>query len=264
MEVTYLVVSIVNQKGGVGKTTTAVNLSAALAMQGKSVLLFDIDAQGNATTGLGVSKKGVKLTAYDVFIGTADAKKAVIHTEKCGVDLIPASIDLAGVDTELAFAQNRSYLLKAALEDIRKEYDYIIIDSPPSLGSLTVNVLAASDKVIVPMQCEFYSMEGLVQLQETIKQVKNRFNSSLETLGILFTMNPMFSKASTLVMKEIKSHFGELVFNTVIPRSNKLNQSPSFGEPIFTYAKGSKGAKAYTALALEVISRTEKGNKTDV
>lgn len=259
-----MVISVVNQKGGVGKTTTAVNLSAALSLMGKSVLLFDIDAQGNATTGLGVSKKDVKVNAYDVFIGTADAEKAVIHTEKCGLDLIPASIDLAGVDTELAYAQNRSYLLKAALENIRDKYDYIIIDSPPSLGSLTVNVLVASDAVIVPMQCEFYSMEGLVQLQDTIKQVKNRFNKDLETLGIVFTMNPLFSKTATSVIKEIRTHFGELVFKTVIPRTSKLNESPSFGEPIFTYAKGSKGAKAYNNFALEVLSRTEKGSDTNV
>ena len=259
-----MVLSIVNQKGGVGKTTTAVNLAAALSLSGKSVLLIDLDAQGNATTGLGVSKKSAEITSYDVFIGFADANNAIIHTEKCGIDLIPASIDLAGVDTELAGSQNRTYLLDAALEPLKNKYDYIIVDSPPSLGSLTINVLTASDGVIVPMQCEFYSMEGLVQLQETMKQVKSRYNKNLETVGILFTMNPMFSKASSAVIKEISSHFSDLVFKTVIPRTNKLNVAPSFGEPIFNFAKNSKGAKAYLSLAREVIERTQKGNETNV
>lgn len=255
-----MILSIVNQKGGVGKTTTAVNLAAALSLEGKSVLLIDLDAQGNATTGLGISKKALTVTAYDVFIGTANADEAIIHTEKCGIDLIPASINLAGVDTELGGAQNRTYLLDAALREIKDKYDFIILDSPPSLGSLTVNVLTASDKVIVPMQCEFYSMEGLVQLQETIKQVQKRYNKNLEIFGILFTMNPTFSRASSAVIKEISSHFPNLVFKTVVPRSNKLSIAPSFGEPILSYAKNSKGAKAYKSLANEVLARTEKGS----
>ena len=255
-----MILSIVNQKGGVGKTTTAVNLAAALSLEGKSVLLIDLDAQGNATTGLGISKKSVTGSAYDVFIGVANAVDAVVHTEKCGIDLIPASINLAGVDTELGGAQNRTYLLDAALRDIKDKYDFIILDSPPSLGSLTINVLTASDQVIVPMQCEFYSMEGLVQLQETIKQVKSRYNKRLEILGILFTMNPAFSRASSAVIKEISEHFPNLVFKTAVPRTNKLSIAPSFGEPILSYAKNSRGAKAYKALALEVLERTAKGS----
>ena len=253
-----MVISIVNQKGGVGKTTTAINLAAALSLMDKSVLLFDLDSQGNATTGLGVSKKSAKITAYEVFIGAENAENAIIHTEKCGIDLIPANVNLAGIDIELSGAQNRSFLLNAALEKIRNQYDFIIIDSPPSLSGLTINSLVASDYVIIPMQCEFYSMEGLVQLQETIKQVKAKYNPSLEIAGILFTMNPTFSRSSSAVIKEISEHFGDFVFKTVVPRNAKLSVAPSFGEPIFTYAKNSKGAKAYSALANELLLRLEK------
>ena len=241
------IISIINQKGGVGKTTTAVNLAAELADKGHKTLLIDEDAQGNSTSGLSKDVKFGK-DLYDVLLDDADAKEAAVKTAVKKLWLLPSSIDLAGAEIEIAGLPEREFLLRKKLAAIKDSYDYILIDCPPSLGLLTLNALVASDSIIIPIQAEFYALEGLSQLVKTVQVVSRKLNPSLHILGILLTM-------SLQVAEEVKKYFGSKVFRTVIPRTVKLSEAPSFGEPILTYAPKSKGAEAYKKLSREVVRR---------
>lgn len=249
-------ISLANQKGGVGKTTSAVNIAAAVGALGKKVLLVDLDPQGNSTSGVGVQRRSVKTSSYDVIIGSAKACDAVIDTGFGNLSLMPSQIALAGAEFELIDMEHRELLFKKAIDSIEADYDYIFIDCPPSLGILSINALAASNGVIIPMQCEFYSLEGLSQLMLTIKQVKKLYNPSLEITGILITMFNGRLNLSAQVLDEIKKYYADKLFSTSIVRNIKLSEAPSFGEPIIYYDKGSKGARAYMDVAKEILERT--------
>ena len=249
-------ISLANQKGGVGKTTSAVNCAAAIGALGKRVLLVDLDPQGNATSGVGIQRKKIKLSSYDLMIGRAKASEAVIETAFANLSVIPAQISLTGAEFELIDMEKRELLLKNALSEIEDRYDYIIIDCPPSLGILSINALAASSGVIIPMQCEFYSLEGLSQLMLTIKQVKKLYNPPLEITGILITMYNGRLNLSMQVLDELKKYYAEKLFKSGVVRNVKLSEAPSYGEPIIYYDKHSKGAKAYMEIAQEIIDRT--------
>ena len=246
------IISIINQKGGVGKTTTAVNLAAELADKGHKTLLIDEDAQGNSTSGLSKDVKFGK-DLYDVLLDDADA--AAVKTAVKKLWLPPSSIDLAGAEIEIAGLPEREFLLRKKLAAIKDSYDYILIDCPPSLGLLTLNALVASDSIIIPIQAEFYALEGLSQLVKTVQVVSRKLNPSLHILGILLTMFDGRTNLSLQVAEEVKKYFGSKVFRTVIPRTVKLSEAPSFGEPILTYAPKSKGAEAYKKLSREVVRR---------
>lgn len=248
------IISIINQKGGVGKTTTAVNLSAYLADKGYKVLLIDTDSQGNATSGL--SKK-VKFRSdlYEVLLNDEIIENAIVKTDVRKLFLLPASIDLAGAEIEMVSLPRREFLLKEKLQSIKDDYDYILMDCPPSLGLMTLNTLVASEFVLIPIQAEFYALEGLSQLVKTIKSVTRRLNPSLDILGILLTMFDGRTNLSIQVAEEVKRYFGTKLFKTVIPRSIKLSEAPGFGESVLTYAPKSKGAEAYKKLCREVIKR---------
>ncbi len=254
------IIAFANQKGGVGKTTTAVNLSAALAYRTRGrVLLVDSDPQGNATSGLGINKREVKHSVYDVVLGTCGAKEAVIRTKYKNLDIIPSSIDLAAAEIELVDMENRALRLKNALAQIWQDYDYICIDCPPSLGLLTLNALAACTSILVPIQCEFYALEGLSQLMATVRTVKRLYNSYIDMEGVLLTMYDARLNLTMQVVEEVKKYFPQKVFKTVIPRNVRLSEAPSFGEPVIYYDFASKGSQSYLALADEIIanSRTE-------
>ncbi len=254
------IIAFANQKGGVGKTTTAVNLSAALAYRTRGrVLLVDSDPQGNATSGLGVNKREVKKSVYDVVIGTCSAKEAIIRTKFKNLDIIPSSIDLAAAEIELVDMENRALRLKTALAEIQGDYDYICIDCPPSLGLLTLNALAACTGILVPIQCEFYALEGLSQLMATVRTVKRLYNSYIDMEGVLLTMYDARLNLTLQVVEEVKKYFPQKVFKTVIPRNVRLSEAPSFGEPVIYYDFSSKGSQSYLALADEIIAnhRTE-------
>lgn len=248
------IISIINQKGGVGKTTTAVNLSAYLADKGKKTLLIDEDSQGNSTSGLSRSVTFDK-NLYDVLLNDTSPEEAVVKTAIRKLHLLPASIDLAGAEIEIAPLAERESLLKRKIEPLREQYDYIIIDCPPSLGLMTLNALVASDSIIIPIQAEFYALEGLSQLVKTVQVVSRRMNPRLHILGILLTMFDGRTNLSLQVAEEVKKYFGSKVFRTVIPRTVKLSEAPSFGEPVLTYAPKSKGAEAYKKLSREVLKR---------
>ncbi len=249
-------ISLANQKGGVGKTTSAVNCAAAVGALGKRVLLVDLDPQGNATSGVGVSRKKVKISSYDLIIGRAKASEAVIDTGFKNLSVIPSQISLAGAEFELIDTDNRELLLKEALSEISDDFDHIFIDCPPSLGILSLNALAASNGVIIPMQCEFYSLEGLSQLLLSIKQVKKLYNAHLEITGILITMFNGRLNLSLQVLDELKKYYADKLFKTSIVRNVKLSEAPSYGEPIIYYDKHSKGALAYMDVAKEIVERT--------
>lgn len=251
------VIAIANQKGGVGKTTTAVNLSTCVAYKGKRVLLIDVDPQGNASSGLGIDKRSVKTSMYDVLINGAEIKESIIKTDIPTFHLCPASIKLAGAEVELVPLFSRESRMKDAVEKIRNEYDYIFIDCPPSLGLLTLNALTASDTVLVPIQCEYYALEGLSQLMETVKLVQRHLNSKLGVEGVVLTMFDARTNLSIQVVEEVKKYFKDRVYRTVIPRNVKLSEAPSYGLPIVLYDKSSKGAEAYLSLAGEVIGVKE-------
>ncbi len=248
-------IAIVNQKGGVGKTTTAVNLAACVGKAGKRVLLVDIDPQGNATSGLGVNKKDVLTSTYDLLIGEADAADMRIHTKFSGLDLLPANINLAGAELELSELDNREARIKRFLAPLKAEYDYIFLDCPPSLGLITLNALCAVDSVLVPIQCEYYALEGLSQLMNTIRQVKRRYNALIELEGVLLTMYDGRLNLTQQVVSEVKRFFPQKVYATVIPRNVRLSEAPSFGEPVIYYDKASKGAQAYDAFAAEFLKK---------
>ena len=249
------IISIVNQKGGVGKTTTAVNLASAVGIAGKKVLLVDADPQGNTTSGYGIKRKKVGVTSYDLLIGKATADKALVKTEYKNVDIVPASIDLAAAEVDLIEIDHREAQLKMALATVREAYDYIFIDCPPSLGLITVNALNASDTVLVPIQCEYFALEGLSQLMATVRQVKRLYNPTLEIEGIVLTMFDGRLNLTHQVVAEIKKYFANKLYKTAIPRAVRLSEAPSYGMPIQYYDKRSKGADAYNDLAKEFLKK---------
>ena len=251
------IIAVVNQKGGVGKTTTAINLTAALGMKGKKCLIVDIDPQGNSTSGFGISKRGIDVSSYDVLIGNADAEDAVIKTKFENVSIIPSNINLSGAEVELVDFDEREKRLRKTLTLLSPSYDYILLDCPPSLGMLTINALCAADSVLVPIQCEYYALEGLSQLMNTVRQIKRIHNPHIDIEGVLLTMYDGRLNLTQQVVAEIKRFFPKKVFASVIPRSVRLSEAPSYGEPICYYDKRSKGAIEYDDLAQEII----KNNK---
>ena len=248
------IISVSNQKGGVGKTTTALSLSAALGVLEKKVLLIDMDPQSNATSGLGVDSNEATLSSYNLIIGNAKASDIVIQTSSPNLDLIPAKIDLVGLEIEIVNESSREYLLKNALEKIKEKYDFIIIDCPPSLGLITLNALTCSSSVIIPIQCEYFALEGLGKLLNTIKGVQKVHNPNLSLEGILLTMFDSRLRLSNQVKQDVKKHFGNIVFNTIIPRNVSLGEAPSHGESILMYNATSKGSKSYLKFAQEIVN----------
>lgn len=249
------IIAIINQKGGVGKSTTAINLGAALGEMGKQVLLVDLDPQGNCSSGLGVEKSLIQQCIYDVLLNDVPLEEVIIPDIAEGLDIAPATINLAGAEVELVSEMARENRLKDAVGGMRGKYDFILIDCPPSLGLLTVNALVAADKLLIPIQCEFYALEGVTKLLESMKRVKSRLNPTLDIYGILLTMYDSRTTLSKQVVDEVREYFGRLVFTTPIPRTVKLSEAPSFGQPITQYDPKGRGALSYIELAKEVIAR---------
>ncbi|MBQ7739717.1 MAG: ParA family protein [Eubacterium sp.] len=249
------VVAVFNQKGGVGKTTTCVNMAAALGQKGKKTLLIDIDPQGNSTSGVGIDKSEVEYSTYDVLIGEVAARAILIETEFKNLSLLPSSIDLAGAEIELADAENRNRILKKAIATLVVEFDYIIIDCPPSLGVISINALVAADTIIVPLQCEYYALEGLSQLVNTVRTVKKEYNKNLELEGVLFTMYDSRLKLSAQVVDEVNKYFPNKTYKTMIPRSVKIAEAPSFGKPVIYYEKYNRASFAYKKFVDEFLKK---------
>jgi len=254
------VVSIANQKGGVGKTTTAVNLSAALAKKGRRVLLIDADPQGNATSGLGIDKE-IDKSIYDVIINEIGINEAVKETNIKKLKICPSNINLAGAEVELVSLMSREHRLKERIDEVKRQYDYILIDCPPSLGLITLNAFTASDSVLIPVQCEYYALEGLGQLINTINLVRRHLNKSIEVEGAVLTMFDARTNLSNQVVTEVKSYFEDRVYKTVIPRNIKLSEAPSYGMPISVYDPKSKGAKSYDKFVKEFLKKNEEEQK---
>ena len=252
------VISVANQKGGVGKTTTTINLGASLAHAGKKVLLVDSDAQGNATSGLGIRKGEVNEDIYDILINEAPIAEVILKSSRENMDVVPASIQLAGAEVELSNLDRRETRLKSALNEIRDQYDYILIDCPPSLGHLTINAFTASDSVLIPVQCEYYALEGLSQLLNTVRLVQKHFNNDLKIEGVLLTMLDRRTNLGYEVVEEVKKYFHEKVYETIIPRNIRLSEAPSYGLSIIDYDIQSIGAKTYQELAKEVLNNNER------
>ena len=246
-------IAILNQKGGVGKTTTNINLAACLALKGKKVLILDIDPQGNTTSGIGIRKKGLEKTTYEVLIDEKmKVEEAILPTIVKNLDIVPASVQLAGAEIELVKLEGREKRLKRALDSVRDKYDYIFIDCPPSLGLLTINSLTAVDSVLIPIQCEFYALEGVSQLMNTVNLVQQNLNQDLVLEGVLLTMYDSRTRLSVQVAEEVRNHFAGKVYETIIPRNVRLSEAPSYGQPILAYDPKSKGAEVYMDLAKEV------------
>ncbi len=249
------IIAIANQKGGVGKTTTTINVAASLAYRGLRVLCVDLDPQGNASSGLGVDKAHVPASTYDVLINSVPIDKAVVTTSMTGLTLVPSNIQLAGAEVELVSAASREYILKSALKPLAPYYDYILIDCPPSLGLLTLNALTAADRVMVPIQCEYYALEGVGQLMNTVQLAKNHLNPDLAVEGVVLTMLDGRTNLGMQVADEVRKYFRSKVYDTIIPRNVRLGEAPSFGLPIILYDARCIGAQAYLALADEIIER---------
>ena len=249
------IIAIANQKGGVGKTTTSINLSAALGEKGKKVLVIDTDPQGNTTSGLGLDKNEIDITIYDLLIGNATIDEAISKNVAENVDIIPSNVDLAAVEIELIDVTEKEYILRNAINDVKDNYDFIIIDCPPSLSMLTINAMTTANSVLVPIQCEYYALEGLGQLIHTVNLVKDRLNSDLTMEGIVFTMFDSRTNLSLQVVENVKDNVDEYVFKTIIPRNIRLAEAPSYGMPISKYEPKSSGAEAYRLLAQELIDR---------
>ena len=252
------VVAFSNQKGGVGKTSTCVNMAASLALRGYKVLLVDIDAQGNSTTGMGIAKNTLVRSIYNVLIDQTYISDVIVSTIIEGLDILPSNIDLAGAEVELVYLKNREKRLRMALESVKNKYDYVMIDCPPSLNLLTINALTASDAVIIPIQCEFFAVEGLTKLLNTINLVVKSTNKSLTVGGIVLTMNDNRPLVSKQIQAELRQYFGSKVFNTVIPRNIRVSEAPSHGKPVIIYDPKSKGAKSYVELTTEFLQREAK------
>ena len=253
------IIAIANQKGGVGKTTTAVNIAASIGYYGYRVLLVDADPQGNATSGFGIQKRTVDRSTYEALLGQCSAREAILTTPYKGVDLIPSSMALAAAELELADMRDRVMRLKEELVRVKGEYDFILIDCPPSLGMVTLNALSASDSLIIPIQCEYYALEGLSQLVTTVRQVKRLYNPSIEIEGVLLTMYDGRLNLTLQVVDEVKKFFPEKVFKNVIPRNVRLSEAPSFGQPVLYFDRNSRGAQAYEALTAEILDKNRKG-----
>lgn len=249
------IISVTNQKGGVGKTTTSVNLATGLSIIGHKTLLVDTDPQGNATSGVGIDRRSTTISTYNLLIEDIKTNEGIIKTEFENLDIIPSSVDLSGAEIELIELEQRVFRLKNALSQVRGEYDFIIIDCPPSLGLVTTNALCASDTILVPIQCEYYALEGLSQLMNTVRIVKRQYNSMIDIEGVLLTMYDGRLNLTQQVVQEVKKYFPKKVFSTVIPRTVRLSEAPSFGKPIQYFDKSSKGAIAYNELAKEISSR---------
>lgn len=251
------IIAIANQKGGVGKTTTTINLSACLAEAGKKVLTIDMDPQGNTTSGLGVDKNECENTIYELILGECDFQKSLVHTEFEGLDLIPSNVNLAGAEIELLNIENREYVLHNEIEKVKDDYDFIIIDCPPSLNMLTVNAMTTATTVLVPIQCEYYALEGLTQLMYTINLVQERLNPLLKMEGVVFTMYDARTNLSLQVVENVKENLDTTIYKTIIPRNVRLAEAPSHGKPINVYDSRSTGAESYRLLAQEVIDRED-------
>ena len=251
-------IAIANQKGGVGKSTTAINLSACLAEMGKKVLTIDIDPQGNTTSGLGIEKNELEKTVYELLIGECTLEECLIHLEFQNQDLLPSNVDLAGAEIELIGIDNKEYILKENIDTVRADYDFIIIDCPPSLNMLTINALTTADTVLVPIQCEYYALEGLSQLLHTIELVQERLNPDLQIEGVVFTMYDARTNLSLQVVENVKDNLNQRIYKTIIPRNVRLAEAPSYGLPINIYDSRSAGAESYRLLAEEVINREEE------
>ena len=249
------VISIANQKGGVGKTTSAINVSAGLAVLENKVLLIDADPQANATSGLGFDPKNVRVSIYECIVDSVNPNDAILHTKTPNLDILPAHIDLVGAEIEMINMENRERMMRKVVRQLKDLYDYIIIDCSPSLGLITVNALTASDSVLIPVQCEYFALEGLGKLLNTIKIVQTRLNQDLTIEGILLTMYDVRLRLSNQVVDEVRSHFKEMVFDTIVPRNTRLGEAPSFGESIIMFDAESKGAISYLNLAREIIQR---------
>ncbi|MFI1745599.1 ParA family protein [Thalassobellus sediminis] len=249
------IIAIANQKGGVGKTTTSINLAASLGVLEKKVLLIDADPQANATSGIGIDVESVEIGTYQLLEHSNSAKEAIIKTETPNLDIIPSHIDLVAIEIELVDKEEREYMLKKALQEIKNDYDYIIIDCAPSLGLLTLNALTAADAVVIPIQCEYFALEGLGKLLNTIKSVQKIHNPELDIEGLLLTMYDSRLRLSNQVVEEVQKHFNDMVFQTIIQRNVRLSEAPSYGESIINYDAASKGASNYLSLAKEIINK---------
>jgi chromosome partitioning protein len=250
------IVAVANQKGGVGKTTTAINLATAMAAAGHRVLVIDLDAQGNASTGLGIERQARALTSYELILGEAELENAVIATDIPGLSIVPASQDLAGADLEFTARERREFLLSRAIRSRVGNYDEVLVDCPPSLNLLTINALVAADSVLVPLQCEFYALEGLSQLMRTIERVQRALNPRLDLQGVVLTMYDQRNNLCDLVAADVRGHLGDKVFDTMIPRNVRIAEAPSHGKPVLIYDHGCAGSQAYIRLAAEVLRRT--------